>query len=169
MDRNINITLFLLLLIFVYSCGRREFSEEGIREIVKEINVKLDDAQGVELNWGSPEAYSIFTAYYSGRELIFINESYTYRSPAESFNRYYFQDGSLLHALIKKIEYTPSGKNIKGQKMMTSLEFYSDPDENILFYEKIVNRERATLTDDEAEEIFRHADALIDIAVKKSK
>lgn len=165
----IHTIIFLFFVLLLISCGRKEFSEEGIREIVKDINTKLETTEGVQFNWGSPEAYSIFTAYFSGEEMIFINESYTYRKPAESFNRYYFKNGNLIYSIIKKMEYTTSSNSIKGKKSMSSLEFYSDPDENVLFYEKTVGREKSTLTNDEAEEIFRHVDELKEIVSKREK
>jgi hypothetical protein len=169
MKRIIPIFFFLILVFFFNSCERKEYTEEGIKEIVEEINVKLEKAVGEEFNWGSPEAYSLFRAYFSGDELIFINESYTYRKPAESFNRYYFKDGNMLHLIIKKLEYTRDEESGKGKKVMTTIEFYSDPDENILFYDKIVNTKRTTLGDEEAEEIFRHVDELKEIVNKREK
>ena len=169
MKKTITASIFLIFVFFIISCGGKEYTEEGIREIVDEINVKLEKGVGEEFNWGSPEAYSLFRAYFSGDELIFINESYTYRKPAESFNRYYFKDGNMLHLIIKKLEYTRNEESGKGKKLMTTIEFYSDPDENILFYDKIVNTKRATLGDEEAEEIFRHIDELKEIVNKRKK
>jgi len=169
MKKTISVSIFLILVFFIIFCGGKEYTEEGIREIVEEINVKLEKAVGEEFNWGSPEAYSLFRAYFSGNELIFINESFTYRKPAESFNRYYFKDGNMLHLIIKKLEYARNEDSGKGKKVMTTIEFYSDPDENILFYDKIVNTKRATLGDEEAEEIFRHVDELKEIVNKRGK
>ncbi|RKY98707.1 MAG: hypothetical protein DRQ13_03245 [Ignavibacteriae bacterium] len=168
MKRIIPIFFFLILVFFFNSCERKEYTEEGIKEIVEEINVKLEKAVGEEFNWGSPEAYSLFRAYFSeDGKLMFINESYTYRKPAESFNRYYIKDGNLLHIISRKMEYISDKKSGKGKKMMINIEFYSDPDENILLYDKIVNKERVTLNDDEAEEIFRHVDELKEIVNKR--
>ena len=169
MKKTITVSIFLIFVFFIISCGGKEYTEEGIREIVEEINVKLEKAVGEEFNWGSPEAYSLFRAYFSGDELIFINESFTYRKPADSFNRYYFKDGNMLHLIIKKLEYTRNNESGKEKKVITSIEFYSDPDENILFYDKIVNTKRATLGDEEAEEIFRHVDKLKEIVNKREK
>ena len=170
MKRIISIFFFLILVFFINSCERKEYTEEGIKEIVEKINVKLEKDIGEEFNWGSPEAYSLFRAYFSeDGKLMFINESYTYRKPAESFNRYYIKDGNLLHVLIRKMEYVKANESSKMKKNMTNIEFYSDPDENILLYDKIVNKERVTLNDDEAEEIFRHVDELKEIVNKRDK
>ena len=170
MKKIIPVSIFLIFVFFIISCERKEYTEEGIKEIVEGINVKLEKAVREEFNWGSPKAYSLFRAYFSeDGELIFINESYTYRKPAESFNRYYFKDGNLLHIINKKLEYTRNKESGKGKKVMTNIEFYSDPDENILFYDKIVNTKRATLGDEEAEEIFRHVDELKEIVNKREK
>ncbi len=169
MKKTIPVSIFLILIFFINSCDRKEYSEEGIKEIVEKINVKLEKAVGEEFNWGSPEAYSIFRAYFSGDELIFINEAFTYRKPAESFNRYYFKDGNMLHLISKKLEYTNDKESGKKGKEMTDLVFYSDPDENILLYDKLVNNKGTALSDEEAEEIFRHVDELKEIVNKRKK
>ncbi len=169
MKKIITVSIFLIFIFFIISCGGKEYTEEGIKEIVEEIKVKLEKAVGEEFIWGSPKAYSNFRAYFSGDELIFINESYTYRKPAESFNRYYFKDGNMLHLINKKLEYIRNNESGKGKKVMTTIEFYSDPDENILYYDKIVNTKRTTLGDKEVEEIFRHVDELKEIVNKREK
>ena len=169
MKKTIPLIIFLIIAIFIISCERKEYSEEGIKEIVEEINVKLEKAVGEELNWGSPKAYSIFRVYFYGDELIFINESYTYRKPAESINRYYFKDGNMLHLISKKLDYTENNESGKGKKAMITIEFYADPDENILLYDKFVNNKRVTLSHEEAEEIFRHVDELKEIVNKREK
>ena len=169
MKKTISVSIFLILIFFINSCERKEYSEEGIKEIVEEINVKLEKAVEEKFNWGSPEAYSIFRAYFSGDELIFINEQFTYRKPSESFNRYYFKDGNMLHLISKKLEYTQDKETGRGKKEMIRIEFYSDPDENILLYDKTVNNERAALSDEETEEIFRHVNELKEIVNKRGK
>jgi len=169
MKKSIPVSIFLVLVFYILSCAGKEYSEEGIKEIVKEIDVKLETSVGEEFNWGSPKAYSIFRAYFYGDELIFINESYTYRTPAESFNRYYFKDGNMLHLISKKLGYEQNKESGRGMKVMTTLEFYSDPDENILLYDRLANNKRAALSDDEAEEIFRHVDELKEVIKKRGK
>ena len=52
---------------------------------------------------------------------------------------------------------------------MIRIEFYSDPDENILLYDKTVNNERAALSDEETEEIFRHVNELKELVKKRGK
>ena len=169
MKKTIPLIIFLIIAIFIISCERKEYSEEGIKEIVEEIDVKLENAVGEELNWGSPKAYSIFRAFFYGDELIFINESYTYRKPAESINRYYFKDGNMLHLISKKLDYTGNNESSKWKKAMITIEFYADPDENILLYDKFINNKRVTLSDEEAEEIFRHVEELKEIVNKREK
>lgn len=169
MKKSIPLIIFLVLVIFIISCERKEYSEEGIKEIVKEIDVKLEKAVEEELNWGSPKAYSVFRAFFYGDELIFINESYTYRKPAESVNRYYFKDGNMLHLISKKLDYTGDKVSGKWKKALITTEIYADPDENILLYDKFVNNKRVTLSDEEAEEIFRHVDELKEIVNKRGK
>ena len=169
MKKIIPVSIFLIFVFFIFSCERKEYSEEGIKEIVEEINVKLEKAVGEEFNWGSPNAYSIFRAYFHADELIFINESYTYRKPAESANLYYFKDGNMLHLLSKKLDYTGNEESGKGKKEIIKIEFYADPDENILLYDKFVNNKRVTLSDEEVEEIFRHVDELKEIVNNRGK
>jgi len=169
MKKNITASGFLIILFFINSCGSREYTEDGIKEIVEEINVNLEQAVGEEFNWGSPEAYSLFRAYFYGDELIFINESYTYKIPAEASNRYYFKDGNMLHLKSKKIGYAQNNESGRGKKVKTTLEFYSDPDENILLYHKLANNQRTALSNEEAEEIFRHVDELKEIINKRGK
>jgi len=159
MKKSIHLSIFIILIFIINSCERKEYSEEGIKEIVEE-----------KFNWGSPEAYSLFRAYFTETgELMFINESYSYRNPSESFNRYYFKDGNMLHLITKKLEYSRDKESGRGKKVMIKIEFYSDPDENILLYDKMVNNKRATLSDEEAEEIFRHVDELKEIVNKREK
>ncbi len=170
MKKSIHLSIFIILIFIINSCERKEYTEEGIKEIVEEINIKLEQAVGEEFNWGSPEAYSLFRAYFSETgELMFINESYSYRNPSESFNKYYFKDENMLYLITKKLEYTRDKESGRGKKVMTTIEFYSDPDENILLYDKIVNNKRETLNDDEAEKIFRHVDELKEIIKKREK
>ena len=170
MKKIIPVSIFLILIFFIISCERKEYSEEGIKEIVEEINVKLEKAVEEKFNWGSSVAYSLFRVYFSeDGKLMFINESYTYRKPSESFNRYYFKDGNMLHLISKKLEYTQDKETGRGMKEMIRIEFYSDPDENILLYDKTVNNERAALSDEETEEIFRHVNELKEIVNKREK
>ena len=106
MKKTVTLIIFFIFVFFIFSCEGETFLEEGIKEIVKEINVKLENAVGQEFNWGSPKAYSIFRAYFHADELIFINESYTYRKPAESANLYYFKDGTCSSSYKQKIRLT---------------------------------------------------------------
>lgn len=160
-----NFKLFLLsglVIILIISCGRKEYTEQGILEIKQEIDSLLHTPEGEEhFNWGSAKAYSNFRAYFHNSKLIFINEDYQYRAPGESFNRYYFKDGNMLYYIGKELTYMPD-KEFKNIEMMV------DPDGSVIAYEKIVNGQRVGLTGEEADKIVEHARALEEIVSKRS-
>jgi hypothetical protein len=153
----------MLILAILSSCGRKEYTEKGIREIIKEIDSLLYNPESEEhFNWGSAKAYSNFRAYFHNSKLIFINEDYNYRQPGESFNRYYFKDGNMLYFIGKEITYMPD-------KQFKNIEIMVDPDGNVIAYDKVVNGQRIGLDSDEAEKIINHAKELSDIVEKKMK
>jgi hypothetical protein len=158
-----SVLLIILILAILSSCGRKEYTEKGIREIIKEIDSLLYNPEAEEhFNWGSAKAYSNFRAYFQNSKLIFINEDYNYRQPGESFNRYYFKDGNMLYFIGKEITYMPS-------KQFKNIEMMVDPDGNVIAYDKVVNGQRIGLDSDEAEKIINHAKELSDIVEKKMK
>lgn len=158
-----SVLLIILILAILSSCGRKEYTEKGIREIIKEIDSLLYNPEAEEhFNWGSSKAYSNFRAYFHNSKLIFINEDYNYRQPGESFNRYYFKDGNMLYFIGKEITYMPS-------KQFKNIEMMVDPDGNVIAYDKVVNGQRIGLDSDEAEKIINHAKELSDIVEKKMK
>jgi len=156
------LSTFLLLLVLL-SCGRKEYTEKGILEIKKEIDSILHKPEAEEhFDWGSAKAYSNFRAYYNKSELIFINEDFRYRQPGEAFNRYYFKDGNMLYFIGKELTYTP-GKQYKNIEMM------ADPDGNLIAYDKVINGDRSSLSQEEADVIIEHAKQLEKIVSQRSR
>jgi hypothetical protein len=154
--------LFIFVLILLISCGRKEYTEQGILEIKQEIDSLLHNPEGEEhFNWGSAKAYSNFRAYFHNSKLIFINEDYQFREPGESFNRYYFKDGNLLYFIGKELTYMPD-------KQFKNIEMMVDPDGQVIAYEKVVNGRRESLSGDEADLIVGHARQLEEIVSKRS-
>jgi len=157
------IILFALILILIYSCGRKEYTEKGILEIKKEIDSLLYNPEAEEqFNWGGADAYSNFRAYYHNSKLIFINEDYRFREPGEAFNRYYFKDGNLLYFVGRELTYIPD-------KKYTNIEMMVDPDGNVIAYDKVVNGQRSGLSSEESNEIIQHARAIEKIVSERSK
>jgi len=148
------IIFVIISLLLITSCGRKEFTEAGIDEIVEEYNKILETtAEGKNFDWGDAKAYSNFTAYFSESKLIFINEDYRLRFPAESFNRYYFKEGNLIYFIGKNLDRTTKARN--------DLTLYIDPSGNVIRYDKIVNGERTPLEEDESDQILNHAKDLV--------
>ena len=151
------------ILVLISSCGRKEFTEQGILEIKKEIDSLLYHPDAEEhFDWGSAKAYSTFRAYFHKSELIFINEDYRYRKAGDSFNRYYFKDGNMLYYIGKELTYMP-------KKQSKNIEMMVDPDGKVIAYDRIVNGERIGLSSEEAEEIVNHARELEQIVSERSK
>ena len=157
------IILFALILILIYSCGRKEYTEKGILEIKKEIDSLLYNPEAEEqFNWGGSDAYSNFRAYYHNSKLIFINEDYRFREPGEAFNRYYFKDGNLLYFVGRELTYMPD-------KKYTNIEMMVDPDGNVIAYENVMNGQRSGLSSDDSKKIIEHAKAIEKIVSERSK
>jgi hypothetical protein len=151
MKRIILISVFSLFIVI--SCGRKEFTEAGINEIVAEYDKILEKAtDGKRFDWGDAKAYSNFTAYFHESKLIFINEDYTHRIPIEAFNRYYFKDGNLVYFIGKEFD--------ANTKKRTELTLYIDPNGNVIRYDKIAGGERIELESEESDFIINHADEL---------
>jgi len=154
--------LIFILLLLVISCGRKEYTENGILEIKKEIDSLLYNPEGEEhFNWGSEEAYSNFRSYFHNSELIFINEDFRYRQPGEEFNRYYFKDGNMLYFVGRALTFTP-------EKQLTNIEMMVDPDGNVIAYDKVVNGQRLNLNSEESGKIIQHARDLERIVSERS-
>lgn len=156
------IILFVLLLLVIFSCGRKEYTEKGILEIKKEIDSLLYNPEAEEqFNWGGAEAYSNFRAYYQSSKLIFINEDYRYREPGEAFNRYYFKDGNLLYFVGRELTYQPD-------KQFKNVELMVDPDGNVIAYDFVINGQRTGLDSEDSKKIIEHARALEKIVSERS-
>jgi hypothetical protein len=156
------IPLIALILIVIASCGRKEYTEEGILEIKKEIDSLLYNPEAEEhFNWGGAAAYSNFRAYFHNSKLIFINEDYRYRQPGEAFNRYYFKDGNMLYFVGRELTYMPD-------KQLKNIEMMVDPDGNVIAYDKVVNGQRSGLSSEESNEIIQHARAIEKIVSERS-
>jgi len=161
--KHYSLLIIILVLVLLSSCGRKEYTEQGINEIKKEIDSLLYHPDAEEhFDWGSAKAYSTFRAYFHKSKLIFINEDYRYRKAGDSFNRYYFKDGNMLYYKGKELTYMP-------QKQSKNIEMMVDPDGNVITYDRIVNGERIGLSNEEAEEIVNHARELEQIVSKRSK
>jgi len=156
------LTLIALILLIISSCGRKEYTENGILDIKKEIDSLLHNPEAEEhFNWGGATAYSNFRAYYQNSKLIFINEDFRYRQPGDSFNRYYFKDGNMLYFVGRALTYMPD-------KQLKNIEMMVDPDGNVIAYDKVVNGNRSGLSSEESNEIIQHAKALEKIVSERS-
>lgn len=154
--------IILISVILISSCGRKEYTEEGILQIKKEIDSLLYHPDAEEhFNWGSSKAYSTFRAYFHNSKLIFINEDFRYRNSGDSFNRYYFKDGNMLYFIGKEITYMPD-KTYHNTEMMV------DPDGNVLTYDNLVNGKRVGLSNEELYKIIEHAKELVNIVSKRT-
>lgn len=152
---------FVLILLLI-SCGRKEYTEQGILEIKKEIDSILYNPEAEEhFNWGSEKAYSNFRAYFHNNKLVFINEDFRYRQPGEQFNRYYFKDGNMLYFVGRALTFDPD-------KKYTNIELMVDPDGNVIAYDKVANGQRMNLDGVESDKIIQHARELEKIVSERS-
>jgi len=157
--KKINSTIIALLILFILSCSKQEYTENGISEIVQRTDSLLTNLAGQKYDWASAKAYSTVLAFYPEPDIIFLNENLTYRRAAEAFNLYYFKDGNLIHFIGKKLEYFP--KNIKNtKKQMTKLMLNLDSDGDVISYQNIVNGKLLNLDDSELEDVLTHAKEL---------
>lgn len=156
-------SLFIFLFLFIFiSCGRKEYTEQGILEIKKEIDSLLHDPEAEEhFNWGSGEAYSNFRAYFQKAKLIFINEDFRYRQPGDAFNRYYFKDGKLVYFVGRELTYMPD-KKFKNMELMV------DPDGNVIAYDYVINGQRTGLDSEDSKKIIEHSRDLERIVSERS-
>lgn len=154
---------FLVSLFFIWiginSCGNKQYTEEGIMEIVHETDAVLDNFTGQKYEWASPKAYSTIMAYYPKTDIIFLNEDLKFREPAEAVNFYYYKDGYLIHFVSKKLTYTRNKKNTV-KKGLSKLTLNLDPDGDVISYESIINGRKVNLDSDELEEVLKHSKEL---------
>jgi hypothetical protein len=150
---------FTSLIFFLISCGKQEYTDKGISEIIQRTDSLLINLTGQKYDWASAKAYSTILAFYPEPDIIFLNEKLKYRRAAEAFNLYYYKDGNLIHFIGKKLEYFP--KNIKNtKKQMTKLMLNLDSDGDVISYQKIVNGKLLNLDDSELEDVLTHAKEL---------
>jgi hypothetical protein len=161
------ILIFASLILFVISCGKEEYTEQGISEIVQRTDSLLINLAGQKFNWASAKAYSTVLTFYPEPDLVFLKEE-LYRRPAKASNLYYYKDGYLIHFIGKKLKYFP--KNIKNTKeQTTNLTLNLDSDGDVISYQKIVNGELLNLDDSELEEVLTHAEELYELFGEKEE
>lgn len=157
------LVIISVLLLLLFSCGRKEYTEQGILEIKKEIDSLLYNPEAEEqFNWGSGEAYSNFRAYFHKAKLIFVNEDFRYRQPGEAFNRYYFKDGKMLYFVGRELTYMP-------EKKFKNMELMVDPDGNVIGYDYVINGQRTGLDSEDSKKIIEHSRELEQIVSERSK
>ena len=156
------------LLFFLISCGKKEYTEKSINEIVQRTDSLLTNLAGQQYDWASAKAYSTLKAYYPEPDIVFLNEDLTYRKPAEALNLYYYKDGDLIHFIGKKMEYIT--KNVKkAQKKLTKLTLNLESDGDVISYYKVVNAELSSLDDNDVEEVLTHARELYKLVGDKGE
>ena len=160
------ISIIILGLFLFISCGREEYTEEGIIKIVEKTDSLLAKLAGQKYDWASAAGYSTVMAYYPQPDIIFINENLTHRKPGNAFNRYYFKDGRLIHFIGKKLIYLQEAES-KLKKELLLLSLYLDPDGDIISYNKILNNQLVPLDDLELVEILKHADEVYHLVSNK--
>lgn len=162
------ILIVISLTFILISCGKEEYTEKSINEIVQKTDSLLSNLAGQQYDWASAEAYSTIKAYYPDPDIIFLNEDLTYRKPAESLNLYYYKDGVLIHFIGKKMEYIT--KNVKkAKKKLTKLTLNLESDGDVISYYKIVNGELSSLDDTDVEEVLTHAEELYKLVGDKEE
>lgn len=152
--------------LLIISCGGKENTEEGIVDIVEKTDSILATLAGQKYEWASAKAYSTVMAYYPEPDIIFLNENLTYRQPGNSFNRYYFRNGSLIHFIGKKLSYL-FDKESKMKKELTTLTLYLDLDGDVISYSNILNNNLVGLDDSELEQILSHSKELYSLVGNK--
>ena len=160
--------IFISLILFLISCGKQEYTEKGISEIVQRTDSLLINLAGQKYDWASAKAYSTVRAFYTEPDIIFLNEKLKYRRAAEAFNLYYYKDGHIIHFIGKKIEYFPK-KEKKTKQQMTKLWLILDYDGDLISYQKIVNGKISSLDDSELEEVLTHAEELYELVGDKDE
>jgi len=166
--KKIFILTFASLILFLISCGKQEYTDKSINEIIQRTDSLLINLAGQKYDWASAKAYSTILAYYPEHDIIFLNEKLKYRRGAEAFNLYYYKDGHLIHFVRKMLEYFPKNlKNIK--KQLTKLKLNLDSDGDVISYQKIVNGELLSLDDSELEDVLAHSKELYNLVGDKEE
>ena len=159
---------FTSLIFFLISCGKQEYTDKGISEIIQRTDSLLINLAGQKYDWASAKAYSTVRAFYTEPDIIFLNEKLKYRRGAEAFNLYYYKDGHIIHFIGKKIEYFPK-KGKKTKQQMIKLWLILDYDGDLISYQKIVDGKILSLDDSELEEVLTHAEELYELVGDKEE
>ena len=150
---------FALLLFIISSCNVNKYSQEDIDAIVEKTNSKLKDFTPTQYKWASKSAYSKIKALYPDPDIIFLNETYKFRSGGDSFNLYYFKDGALIYFKESKLK-TMQDSNNKLRKVLSKLILYLNRDGSVVKYYKNFDKKKADLEGSDVDRILSHAKEL---------
>ena len=150
---------FALLLFIISSCNVNKYSQEDIDAIVEKTNSKLKDFTPTQYQWASKSAYSKIKALYPDPDIIFLNETFKFRSGGDSFNLYYFKDGALIYFKESKLK-TMQDSNNKLRKVLSKLILYLNRDGSVVKYYKNFDKKKADLEGSDVDRILSHAKEL---------
>ena len=150
---------FVLFLFIVSSCNVNKYSQEDIDAIVEKTNNKLKDFTPKQYQWASKSAYSQIKALYPDPDIIFLNETYKFRSGGDSFNLYYFKDGALIYFKESKLQSIRDSNN-KLRKILSKLILYLNQDGSVVKYYKNYDKKKADLEGSDVDRILSHAKEL---------
>jgi outer membrane lipoprotein-sorting protein len=153
------IIAFVLLLFVVSACNVNKYSKEDIDAIVEKTDNKLKDFTPTHYQWASKQAYSEIKALYPEPDMIFLNETYKFRSGGDSFNLYYFKDGALIYFKESKLQTMQYGDN-KLRKVLSKLILYLNQDGSVVEYYKNFDKKKADLEGSDVDRILSHAKEL---------
>ncbi|MCH9028817.1 MAG: hypothetical protein IH819_04215, partial [Bacteroidetes bacterium] len=136
-----------------------KYSQEDIDAIVEKTNSKLKDFTPIQYQWASKNAYSQIKALYPYPDIIFLNETYKFRSGGDSFNLYYFKDGALIYFKESKLQSIRDSNN-KLRKILSKLILYLNQDGSVVKYYKNYDKKKADLEGSDVDRILSHAKEL---------
>jgi len=150
---------FVLLLFIISSCNVNKYSQEDIDTIVQKTSRKLKDVNPTHYQWASKSAYSEIKAFYPDPDIIFLNETYKFRSGGDSFNLYYFKDGALIYYKESKLQNV-QGDNSKLRNILSKLILYLNQDGSVVTYYKNFDKKKVDLDGSDVDRILSHAKEL---------
>jgi len=153
------IIAFVLLLFIISSCNVNKYSQEDIDTIVQKTSRKLKDVKPTHYQWASKSAYSEIKALYPYPDIIFLNETYKFRSGGDSFNLYYFKDGALIYYKESKLQNV-QGDNSKLRNVLSKLILYLNQDGSVVTYYKNFDKKKVDLDGSDVDRILSHAKEL---------